>query len=153
MDQIQFIQKLSNTPAEKIVLMLTFLSHFLEKKGEKNVFGPVGLTKIQYNILNVLEEHKGKAPLTTVSKLIVGTAPNLSGILRRMEKEKLIERNISPKDRREIMVFSTKKGKEILKKAKRLFSKRVQKRFSAVSKKQNEQILKDLSLLAENILF
>ena len=67
------------------------------------------LTPAQYGVLNCLWYHGPLSPKQIGELLMLG-ASSISGILDRMQKGGLIERNIDPSNRRAILVSETSKA-------------------------------------------
>ena len=70
------------------------------------------ITPIQYAVLYCLWENDKRSPKEIAERLKLENS-TISGILERMEKKGLIERNISKEDRRFIQVQLTKKGADL----------------------------------------
>ena len=91
---------------ECVNYLLTTAQHsvFLKMTEKLSVYD---ITPIQYAVLYCLWENDKRSPKEIAERL------KLSGILERMEKKGLIERNISKEDRRFIQVQLTKKGADL----------------------------------------
>lgn len=70
---------------------------------------PYDVTPVQYGVLYCLWETDKNKPREIADKLKLENS-TISGILERMEKKGLIERQVSLKDRRYIEVILTEKG-------------------------------------------
>lgn len=70
------------------------------------------LTPAQYGVLNCLWYH-GQLTPKQIGELLVLEASSISGILDRMQKGGLIERNIDPDNRRAILVSETSKAHDM----------------------------------------
>lgn len=73
---------------------------------------PYNVTPAQYGVLNCLWNH-GELTPKQIGELLVLEASSTSGILDRMQKNDLINRNIHPDNRRAILVTTTKKADEL----------------------------------------
>lgn len=154
MNQIEFIHKITKgNTAEELVLLLVFIEDYLVKLGDQNIFRPLGITKVQFDVFNVLEVFQGKVRLCDMSKHLFSSAANLSGILRRMEKEGFITRKIAANDRREITVHITKKGKEKYATVRKLFTERISYRFQKLTEKEQKECLSSLQTVFKKIFF
>lgn len=67
------------------------------------------LTSVQYGVLNYLWEHQTGTPKDLAQTLMVENS-TISGILDRMQKKGLIDRQIAPHDRRSVRVVLTDSG-------------------------------------------
>ncbi len=67
------------------------------------------LTSVQYGVLNYLWEHQTGTPKELAQTLMVENS-TISGILDRMQKKGLIDRQTDPNDRRSVRVVLTHSG-------------------------------------------
>lgn len=93
---------------ECVNYLLTTAQHsvFLKMTEKLSVYD---ITPIQYAVLYCLWENDKRSPKEIAERLKLENS-TISGILERMEKKELIERNISKEDRRFIQVQLTEKG-------------------------------------------
>lgn len=96
---------------ECVNYLLTTAQHsvFLKMTEKLSVYD---ITPIQYAVLYCLWENDKRSPKEIAERLKLENS-TISGILERMEKKGLIERNISKEDRRFIRVQLTKKGADL----------------------------------------
>tara|TARA_Y100000588_G_scaffold345647_1_gene393073 strand:+ start:384 stop:800 length:417 start_codon:yes stop_codon:yes gene_type:complete len=71
-----------------------------------------GITPSQYGVLNCLWQHGDLSP-SQIREILILEASSVSGILDRMQKNGLIERQIDPNNRRAIIVSPSDKSMEI----------------------------------------
>jgi DNA-binding MarR family transcriptional regulator len=103
------------TLSEKVLLRIVKMAEYL-KREQSTIFKKYGITFPQYNVLRVLEvSENGQQRLSDVSRILLVAVSNLSGLVRRLEKEGLIVRKRDPKDDRVTIVAITQAGREILK--------------------------------------
>ena len=81
----------------------TVFQYFNQKLSRYN------MTPAQYGVLNCLWEHGALTP-KQIGEFLVLEASSISGILERMQKNNLIERNIHPNNRRTIIVTTTEQA-------------------------------------------
>ena len=74
-----------------------------------------GLTDQQWRVLRVLGE-RGAADTGTIASQAYLLGPSLTGVLLRMERNGLINRNRDPQDARRTQVTATLKGKSMVQK-------------------------------------
>ena len=94
--------------------------NFLLTTAQHNVFqylsqqlAPYGVTPSQYGVLNCLwREENYLTPKQIADTLCLETS-TISGVLDRMQKKGLIDRNINLEDRREVQVTITDKGRAL----------------------------------------
>lgn len=128
---------------EFLAFSFAFFGESLIKSAEKEVFRPSKISSTHYNVLCTLAVQSPR-PASEISSFILGSAANFSAILGRMEKEGLIEREVSKEDRREIFVTWTEKGKESFLSVRKKFQQYFKERFSAFSDKQKFELEKML---------
>lgn len=86
-------------------------------------------------------------PQTVISKYLTVTEANITGLIVRMIKGKLIIRRRNPKDKREKLIMLTPKGEELLKKGWSLYMKSIKgflKPFNNTELKTFTQLLQKL---------
>ncbi len=84
----------------------TVFQYFSQKLSDYNI------TPAQYGVLNCLWGNGDLTP-KQIGKLLLLEASSVSGILDRMQTNKLIERKIDPNNRRTIIVSATKKANDM----------------------------------------
>lgn len=76
---------------------------------------PYGITMTQYNVLRIL---RGAGPeglsCSTIGELMVAHDPDITRLLGRLEKLKMVRRRRNKKDRRQVCTQITEKGLECL---------------------------------------
>jgi DNA-binding MarR family transcriptional regulator len=97
-------------------------------------------TIAQFDILAQLSREKDGTPLTVLSKRLLVTAGNLTGIIDRMEKLDLVKRIPDAKDRRVTRVQLTEKGKQLAKVVIPRHAKDIDQIFSVLAEKEVVQL-------------
>jgi DNA-binding MarR family transcriptional regulator len=106
-----------------------------------SIFKPLGLSRIQWQILGHI--YYGKEPMTQkeLNKLVEVDAGFVARVLDKLEKANYIKRTISKSDRRQRDIFLTAKGKRIgdtLKKHDNITHKKM---FKNLSKQEQELVI------------
>lgn len=70
------------------------------------------ITPVQYGVMNCLWREQMLSPKEIAEQLMIENS-TISGVLERMEKKKLISRNISMEDRRFVQVELTERGRKL----------------------------------------
>lgn len=78
----------------------------------RKIFNEFGLTEQQWRVLRVLWEHDAIA-FRDLSKTTLIPAPSLVGVVDRLTKQGLVERQRSEADRRNVFVRATEQGREM----------------------------------------
>jgi DNA-binding MarR family transcriptional regulator len=74
-----------------------------------------GLTSSQYNVLRILRGEGKPLPSLEIADRMIQIVPAITGLIDRLEKQKLLVRRRSAEDRRVIYVEITEKGLSLLK--------------------------------------
>ena len=99
---------------EKLIMGVVRISE-LFKKRSSNIFKNYGLTFAQYNVLRVLNSSQdGINTVTNVSKIMLVTGANMTGLAKRLEREGFLLRKRHPQDERVTLLEITPKGKKTL---------------------------------------
>ena len=87
----------------------------LFKRVHDAVFRHYGLTFPQYNVLRVLDtSEKGQNTSSNVSKIMLVSGANITGIAKRLEKHGFLIRKGDPRDERVTILEITHKGRQAL---------------------------------------
>ncbi|MDO4287832.1 MAG: MarR family transcriptional regulator [Eubacterium sp.] len=94
--------------------------NFLLTTAQHNVFqylsqqlAPYGVTPSQYGVLNCLWKEDGYLTPKQIADTLCLETSTISGVLDRMQKKGLIDRNINLEDRREVQVTITETGRAL----------------------------------------
>lgn len=87
------------------------VNQIIYRQLQKNFYSK-GITAVQFELLMLLKEHK-VLPMKKISKYLAVTGGNVTGLVDRLEKKGLVQRERSEKDRRVIKASITKLGKKI----------------------------------------
>ena len=86
-------------------------------KVEEREFAKIGLTP-QYNgVLMALKHKKGNVTIKDIANWVDKNSNTISTLIDRMQRDGLVERQENKRDRREVLVILTDKGRELTKKA------------------------------------
>ena len=119
---------------------LAKLAGILHKAGNR-FFRAYGLTQAQFNILFLLnyELNEGCSQRDLCEKVLVRPA-NMSGLLRRMQRERLLRRSPHPHDERARLVTISPKGRRLLTVVEPAYYRTVQRLMGVYSQRQLERI-------------
>ncbi len=109
------INNRNGRPYEELAYLIAIVYNAVNRKLEVLLRG-YELSVPKFNILMVLKFQGGDAGLSqkAVSEKLIISDGNITGILDRMEKEKLVLRTQHPKDRRINLVRITLKGSDMV---------------------------------------
>ena len=99
---------------EKILMAIVRAAETF-KRAASSLFGKYNLSFPQYNILRVLDasEH-GQTRITEVSRIMLVSGANMTGLAKRLEKNGFILRKSDPNDERVTLLQIAAKGKTVL---------------------------------------
>lgn len=96
----------------RIWLRLLTCSNLLDTEVRTRLKQTAGTTLPRFDILAQLERHKGPMSMGELSKRLMVTNGNVTGLVERLASEGMVERAPAPDDRRIQMVSLTSRGKE-----------------------------------------
>ncbi len=102
------------------------------------------LTGPQFGILKILFERGPLAP-TEISDLRLVSAGNVTGLITRLHRSKLVERKRLPSDRRRLRIALTAKGRETLLRLLPIMESAVDEHFKGLTESEKLQLLALLS--------
>jgi DNA-binding MarR family transcriptional regulator len=99
---------------EKILMAIVRAAESF-KRAASSLFGKYELSFPQYNILRVLDaSDDGQTRITEVSRIMLVSGANMTGLAKRLEKNGFIVRKSDPKDERVTLLQVAPKGKTVL---------------------------------------
>ena len=98
-----------------LLVALLLVQSLLERRSDA-FFQPFGLTAAQFNILNLLGYHDGKMEQAELVNLLLVGKSSISIVLNRMVRDSLVQREDHPKDRRQVVLALTNKGRTLWRK-------------------------------------
>jgi len=103
------------SPNERLMLTIVRLSEQY-KKDCSLIFSHYGLTFSQYNVLRILDgSENGQNTISRVSKLMLVSGANMTGIAKRLERDGFLARKSIPEDERVTLLEITPRGRKTLK--------------------------------------
>jgi DNA-binding MarR family transcriptional regulator len=129
-----------------LLVALLLVQSLLERRSEA-YFQPFGLTGAQFNILNLLGYRKGRMDQAELVDLLLVGKSSISIVLNRMVRDELIKREEHPKDRRQVVLILTQKGRALWHKISPRYEREVQKVFGSLPAKRRQPFVDDLERL------
>ena len=99
---------------EAVLNILRTADQFENRFGR--LFRQFGLTNSQYNVLRILRGEGEPMPSLEIADRMVQVVPAITGLIDRLEKQELVQRQRSSEDRRVVFVEITRKGVTLLSK-------------------------------------
>jgi MarR family transcriptional regulator, 2-MHQ and catechol-resistance regulon repressor len=98
---------------EAVLNILRTSDQFQNRLGR--LFRQFGLTPSQYNVLRILRGEGKPLPCLEIGTRMIQVVPAMTGLLDRLEKQELIERERCTQDRRVVYIELTDKAQALLK--------------------------------------
>jgi DNA-binding MarR family transcriptional regulator len=134
-----------------LLVALLLVQSLLDRRSEA-YFQPFGLTGAQFNILNLLGYRGGKMEQAAlVDQLLVGKS-SVSIVLNRMVRDGLVNREEHPRDRRQVVLVLTPRGRALWRKISPRYEAGVEKIFGALPASRRQRFLNDLKALHDAFL-
>lgn len=106
-----------------------------------------GLSDQQWRVLRVLGEHGAVETGRIASEAFI-SGPSLTGVLARMERDGLIQRERDPADQRRTVVQATAAGRKLA----RTLARRIENHYDAVEQALGKRKLKTLYALLDELI-
>jgi MarR family transcriptional regulator, 2-MHQ and catechol-resistance regulon repressor len=126
---------------EQVMVFIVMVSEMFKKKS-LSIFREYGLTFSHYNVLRYLVSTKdGRDTVGNVSKQMLVTGANVTGLAKRMEKAGLIQRKNDAKDERLTILEITPSGQTSLEEIRRIQERHVSRYLQSFSGDDKEKML------------
>ncbi len=126
---------------EKVMIFIVRASEMFKKKSSA-VFKQHGLTFSHYNVLKYLVAcQDGRDTAGNVSRRMLVTGANVTGLAKRMEKAGLIERKSDAKDERLTMLQITPQALKCLDAIRKIQEQHIAEYLQTYSQEQKEEVL------------
>ncbi len=97
----------------KVWLRLLSCSTQIETEIKKRLRLEFGMTLARFDYLAQLDRHPGGLRMSALSRFLMVTGGNVTGLTDELEKDGLVERIAEPEDRRSCRVALTRKGQRL----------------------------------------
>ncbi len=127
-----------------------FVTHIRLKAGLARAMRPYDITPEQFAILSLLQGHNGLQQ-REIADLLAKDRPNITRILERMQKKRLIERKTDSIDRRAVRVYLTKTGIKIYPELEQIAIEYRNQAYAGLNRTEQKQLREMLQLISENL--
>jgi len=135
----------SDLDADEKVMMAIVRAAELFKKESGAIFKNYGLTFAQYNVLRILDATpNGKNTITNVSRIMLVTGANMTGVAKRLEKSGFLIRRGDANDERITLLEITPKGRQALKNIREEKDENLRSYLNSFSADEKEEMLSRL---------
>jgi MarR family transcriptional regulator, 2-MHQ and catechol-resistance regulon repressor len=136
---------------EKVIAVLVRASETI-KKDLDMTYKNYGLTFSQYNVLRILSNSKnGQNKVNIVSKIMLVSSSNITGVTQRLEKSGLLLRKQDPSDERITVLEITPKGSRILNNIQKSHLSKINNYLKDLSSQKQRNLFEDLKLLYKDV--
>ncbi len=126
----------------------------LLKKQAREFFAEYGVTDVQFNLIKLLYyEADDNAGLTQaeLSKMLLVNRSNVTSLVDRMEKAKLVMRVDVPGDRRYNCVRLTEKGRKVMEKVEGKYMEEVKKVMGVLKQSEMHALIRALESIRQSL--
>jgi DNA-binding MarR family transcriptional regulator len=103
-------------PMQKVFINLMYTYHWHMERST-GIFKPFDLTPQQYNVLRILKgRYPDAIPVGEVKAVLLDKNPDMTRLGDRLVQKGLIQRDLNPQNRREVLLNITPQGIELLEK-------------------------------------
>ena len=120
--------------------MLTELRRRLEER----------MTMARFDLLASLHRHDGQT-LAGLSRALLVTAGNVTGLVDRAERDGVVERRPDPEDRRASRVWLTDRGRTLIKSVLPIHDKQVHEMLAGLPREERRELRKVLGALRDHL--
>ena len=132
---------------EEVNLNLRVASALLNNEFDK-IIDSYAITGSQYNVLRILKGvYPGGHPRCEIASRMIERAPDITRLIDRLEKQKLVERDRSDKDRRMSVTKITQKGLNVVNELQPV----IEKKHKEITKNLTDAECSKLSQLIEKL--
>ena len=144
----EYIKSSKEIPLRKKTLIHILLINNKIKEVIGSTLKSFDVSLPQYNVLRILRGQNGKpANLSTLNERMISKMSNTTRLVDKLILKKLVNRVVSPSNRRKVEIFITNEGIEVLEK----MDKAVEKAECSITKKLENEDLKSLNILLDKI--
>ena len=138
--------------ALRLWLRLLTCSQLIERQVRSRLRGRFGITLPRFDLLSQLERHPQGLKMNELSRLLMVTGGNVTGVVDQLVKEGLVERVDEPTDRRAWRVKLTRAGGKAFAEMARAHEEWVVELLSGVSRRDSDALMQLLARLKQATL-
>ena len=138
--------------AHEALLNIYYTGDLLRKKA-RDFFMEFGITDVQFNLLELLYYQGGERGLSQadLSRMLLVNRSNITSLIDRMERGKLVVRTDIPEDRRYYAIKLTAKGKKIVENVEDAYMEEVKSVMKPLNKGEMKTLITFLERIRENL--
>jgi DNA-binding MarR family transcriptional regulator len=139
--------------AHEALLNIYFTGDLLKKRA-RQFFSTYKITDVQFNLMELLYyQADGDAGLTQekLSRMLLVNRSNITSLIDRMEKSRLVERTDVPGDRRYYAIKLTAEGKKILEEVHDTYIDEIKMIMNVLAEDEMERLIATLERIREGL--
>lgn len=126
----------------------------LIKKRAREFFSHYGITDVQFNLMELLyyqSEEKTGLTQAELSRMLLVNRSNVTSLIDRMERAKLVIRVDVPGDRRYNAIRLTNKGRKMIEDVEGKYMDEVRRVMAVLGRSEMDALIRALELIRQNI--
>ena len=143
----EFIARREDHSALRIWLRLLTCTQLIERRVRSGLRGDFATTLPRFDLMAQLERHPEGLKMNELSRLLMVTGGNVTGVVDQLEKEGMVERLDEPADRRAFRIRLTPAGSKSFAEMARAHEQWVVELLGGLSRREHEELLKLLAKL------
>ena len=139
---------------EHEALLNIYFTGDLLKKRAREFFSQYGITDVQFNLMELLyyqAEEKTGLTQAELSRMLLVNRSNVTSLIDRMEKAKLVIRVDVPGDRRYNAIRLTNKGRKMIEDVEDKYMDEVRRVMAVLGRSEMDALIRALELIRQNI--
>jgi DNA-binding MarR family transcriptional regulator len=148
----EFIARRGDHSALRIWLRLLTCTQLIEKRVRAGLREEFATTLPRFDLMAQLERHPEGLKMNELSRLLMVTGGNVTGIVDQLEKEGLVERVSEPEDRRAWLIRLTSSGDKTFAEMARAHERWVVELLAGLSGRERDELLKLLAKLKSHAM-
>jgi DNA-binding MarR family transcriptional regulator len=138
--------------ALRLWLRLLTCSQLIEREVRRRLRTRFGTTLPRFDLLSQLERHPGGLKMSELSRLLMVTGGNVTGIVDQLVKEGLVERLDDARDRRAWRVRLTRAGERTFAEMAREHEQWVAELLGGMTRKESDALMQLLGRMKQAVL-
>ena len=146
----EFIARSGDHRALRIWLRLLTCTQLIERRVRSRLREQFATTLPRFDLMAQLERHPEGLKMNELSRLLMVTGGNVTGIVDQLEGERLVERVDEPADRRAFRIHLTRAGERSFAEMARAHEEWVVEMLAGMSRKEQDELLRLLAKLKQH---
>jgi len=143
----EFIARRGDHSALRIWLRLLTCTQLIEKRVRAGLREEFATTLPRFDLMAQLERHPEGLKMNELSRLLMVTGGNVTGVVDQLEKEGMVERLDEPADRRAFRIRLTRSGDKTFAEMARAHEQWVVELLEGLTRREHDELLKLLAKL------